>query len=47
VFTRPWTVGASLKRNVRRAADWEMLEAACVEGERGVEGIMGADPRKK
>jgi hypothetical protein len=47
VFTRPWTARASLKRNLRQAADWEMLEAACVEGERGVEAIMGADPRKK
>ena len=47
VFTRPWTVATSFKRNVRRPADWEMLESACVEGERGVEGIMGADPRKK
>ena len=45
VFTRPWTVAATLKRD-RRPADYEIMEAACVEGERGVEGIMGRDPRK-
>lgn len=46
VFTRPWTVAVPLKR-VRRPAGYEMMEAACVEGERGVEGIMGKDPRKQ
>ena len=40
VFTRPWTVAVSLER-IHRAADYEMMEHACVEGERGVAALLG------
>jgi len=46
VFTRSWTVAVPLKR-LRRPADFEMWEEACVEGERGIEAILGTDPRRK
>jgi hypothetical protein len=44
VFTRPWTVAVQLTRDAR-PADYELWESACVEGERGVESLLGQDPR--
>lgn len=43
VFTRPWTAAFSIWRTT--PGD-ELMEAACVEGDRGVVGILGKDPRK-
>ena len=40
VFTRPWTVAVTLGR-VHRPADYELMEHACVEGERGVSALLG------
>jgi hypothetical protein len=39
VFTRPWTFRIPLTRR-RVAADYEILEHSCVEGERGVEALL-------
>jgi len=39
VFTRPWTFRIPLTRR-RVAPDFEILEHACVEGERGVEALL-------
>jgi hypothetical protein len=44
VFTRPWTAAFPMRRTSRQ--DEEIWEHACVEGERGVAGILGKDPRK-
>jgi hypothetical protein len=39
VFTSPWTFRLPLTRR-RMAAGYEMMEHACVEGERGVESLL-------
>jgi hypothetical protein len=39
VFTRPWTFRLPLTRR-RMAPGYEMMEHACVEGERGVESLL-------
>ena len=44
VFTQPWTVAVQLTRDTRPDG-YELWESACVEGERGVEGLLGLDPR--
>ena len=44
VFTRPWTAAFPIRRTAR--PNEEIWEHACVEGERGVVGILGKDPRK-
>jgi hypothetical protein len=44
VFTRPWTAAFSIWRTT---PGQELMEAACVEGDRGVVGILGQDPRRK
>ncbi len=44
VFTRPWTVAIQLTR-ATRPESYELWESACVEGERGVESLLGQDPR--
>jgi len=44
VFTRPWTAAFAIRRTTPGE---ELMEHACVEGERGVEGILGKDPRKQ
>ncbi len=44
VFTRPWTVATQLTRDTRPEG-YELWESACVEGERGVEALLGKDLR--
>ncbi|MDA1306733.1 MAG: hypothetical protein O2917_05665 [Acidobacteria bacterium] len=44
VFTQPWTVAVQLTRDTQPDG-YELWESACVEGERGVEGLLGQDPR--
>ena len=48
VFTRSWTVAIplTLDRTHGSAEGYELMEHACVEGERGVENLLGKDPRK-
>jgi hypothetical protein len=41
VFTRPWTVAFAINRR----NDGEIFESACHEGNYGVTGILGHDPR--
>lgn len=40
-FTRPWTMRFTLKRVHAPDEGYELLEAACTEGERALEGILG------
>jgi hypothetical protein len=40
VFTRPWTYGFQLKRTRMPGDGYELLEHACVEGERGVAALL-------
>ena len=40
VFTRPWTYGFELKRTRLPGDGYELLEHACVEGERGVAALL-------
>lgn len=41
VFTRPWTAAFPITRR----QDQELMEHACVEGNRGVDGILGGHSR--
>jgi hypothetical protein len=40
VFTRPWTYAFQLKRTRMAGDGYELLEHACVEGERGVAALL-------
>ena len=40
VFTRPWTYGFELKRTRLPGDGYELIEHACVEGERGVAALL-------
>jgi len=40
VFTRPWTYALELKRTRMPGDGYELLEHACVEGERGVAALL-------
>ena len=40
-FTRPWTMVFNLQRR-RVPADYEIMESACVEGERALAHVLGA-----
>jgi hypothetical protein len=40
VFTRPWTMVFNLQRR-RVPADYEIMESACVEGERALANLLG------
>jgi hypothetical protein len=40
VFTRPWTAAFPIRRRTS-SQDQELMEHGCVEGNRGVEGILG------
>ena len=39
-FTRPWTMVFNLQRR-RVPADYEIMESACVEGERALAHVLG------
>jgi hypothetical protein len=41
VFTQPWTAAFKMRR--AQSADYEVLEHACVEGERAVEHMLGKE----
>jgi hypothetical protein len=49
VFTRPWTMAIPLKLDPDHApaAGYELMEHACVEGERGVGVLLGKDSREQ
>jgi hypothetical protein len=40
VFTRPWTYAMEFRRTRTPADGYELLEHACVEGERGVKALL-------
>ncbi len=40
VFTRPWTYAVEFKRTRMPGDGYELLEHACVEGERGVKALL-------
>lgn len=44
VFTQPWTAAFAIRRT---GPAQELMEMACVEGERATEHILGEDPRNK
>lgn len=43
-FTRPWTMEWTLKQRYAPADNYELLETACVEGERSLQTILGTHP---
>ena len=40
VFTRPWTYAVEFRRTRLPGDGYELLEHACVEGERGVKALL-------
>jgi len=43
-FTRPWTMEWTLKQRYAPSDNYELLETACVEGERALQSILGTHP---
>lgn len=43
-FTRPWTMAFTLKLRHAASEHYELLEAACAEGEKALKSLLGIEP---
>jgi hypothetical protein len=45
-FTRPWTIGFTFKREHAGEEGYELMENACVEGERALVPLLGGERQR-
>ena len=45
-FTRPWTIGFTFKREHAQEEGYELMENACVEGERALVPLLGGERQR-